>query len=224
MGEVADLRAGALQDLAVGVEEEVELARERRDVVRDTRRGSAPPRRGGSPPRPRAQVDERLQAEADLQERRRSRARRPRSSEGDDERDDEAAHVGVDLVGRAGDADDEAAVLAEIDVALDDAQRRARPAPCRSRGGSRRSAARSPGGTRLGSAPPNSDFEERTSFGRRARPADLPVPAGERQLEARVADRAEIAVRVARARRGRRRGCWRRRGAAGRRRAPCCSR
>ena len=48
-------------------------------------------------------------------------------------------HRRVDLVGGAGDADDVTSVLAEIDVALDDAQGSGRRAPCRSRGGSGRS-------------------------------------------------------------------------------------
>jgi hypothetical protein len=34
MGEIADLGAGAFQDLAIGVEEQIQLARQRRDVTR----------------------------------------------------------------------------------------------------------------------------------------------------------------------------------------------
>ena len=69
MREIADLGAGAFQDLAVGVEQKVQLARERRHVPRvlaPDPLGLALPDRPDRTPQP----HERLQAEADLQERR----------------------------------------------------------------------------------------------------------------------------------------------------------
>ncbi len=38
MGEIADLRARALDDLAIGVEQQIDLGGERRDVLRENRR------------------------------------------------------------------------------------------------------------------------------------------------------------------------------------------
>jgi hypothetical protein len=68
MGEIAHLRPGAFQDLAVGIEEKVQLAGERGDVpgilARDPLR-LAPPDR----PERAAEIGERPQAEADLQQR-----------------------------------------------------------------------------------------------------------------------------------------------------------
>ena len=175
---------------------------------------SASPRRMA--PRPRAQVDERLQAEADLQQRGQRRAR-GRAAEGDDERDDEAAHVGVDLVGRAGDADDEAAVLAEIDVALDEAQR----ALVRALAVAAADLAEARGlvGRRRGSA-----GRRRTAISTSACPAARASgrPTCQYQPESGSSKRGSPSGPSSRApgrraRRGRRRGRWRRRGGAGRR-------
>ena len=119
MGEIAHLRAGALQDLPVGVEQEVQLACERRDVARifagDPLRLAA-----ADGAQCAAQIGERAQAETDLQQRREAQ-RHAEKREGDGEREDEVPHRRVDLVGGAGDADDVTSVLAEVDVALDDA-------------------------------------------------------------------------------------------------------
>ena len=107
-----------------------------------------------------AQIGERAQAEADLQQRREAQ-RQAEKREGDGEREDEVAHRRVDLVGGAGDADDVTSVLAEIDVALDDAQgavvgRLAVAAADLAE-------AVVAGRSRLGSCPPKRDFEERIS-------------------------------------------------------------
>jgi hypothetical protein len=69
----------------------------------------------------RAQLDQRPEPEADLQERGEPE-REPEQPERRSQGQDEAADVVLDLEGGAGDPDDVAAVLPEIDVALDDAQ------------------------------------------------------------------------------------------------------
>ena len=193
--QVADLGARPVEDLSIGFEKKVQLARQGCDVARilaaNALRLPAP---DGAEAR--TEIDERLQAEADLEERREAE-RRAEQREGDDERDQETAHVGVDLVGGPRDADDEPPVFAEVDVSFDDAQ----PAIIR----------------RVAVAPPDLSeaivldlagqarqraAEER--FGRahlladRTRTSDLPVPAGQGQFEARVADRTEIAIGVPR--------------------------
>ena len=92
---------------------------ERRDVAR-IGPGMARPRPGGwRPARP--ELQQRLQAETDLEQDRRPEGG-PEQGEGDGQRRREAPHVFVDLVRRPSDGDDEAAVLAEIDFALDDAE------------------------------------------------------------------------------------------------------
>ncbi len=103
--------------------------------------------------------------------------------------------VGGDLVGGTGHADDEAPVLAHVDIALDHAQfavvRRIAVAAAHLseilRVG-RRERRQLPAEKRLGAA----DIDRRG-----AGPSDLPVPARERQFEARIAHGTEIAVRIA---------------------------
>ena len=120
MGEIADMGARARDDLAVGVDQRVGLARERRDLDRE---GAFEPLRrpgadGGEPLR---DALERRQTETHL-EGRGQQQHDPQHPEGDDERAVEAARLLVDLVGVAGDGDEIAPLLAEIDGALDDAQ------------------------------------------------------------------------------------------------------
>ena len=212
MGEVADLGAGALQDFAVGVEEQVQLLRQRSDVARIIARDplglAAPDRRQGrcaawrAGCRPKRICSSVVAAERDAEK-----------AEGDGKRDDEAADVVVDLVGRAGDADDEAAVLAEIDVALDDAQR----AVVRTLAVARADLAEAAvvaGRHEAGSSAPKRECEERSSAGARraGRPASTSPTAGDRSA-GRRASRARAGP-GRRRRRGRRRGRSRRRGGA----------
>src|SRR5690606_17237425 len=61
------------------------------------------------------------QAKADLQESGEAE-REPEQGEGHAHGDQEAAYIRLDLVRGPGDADDEAAILTEVDIALDDAK------------------------------------------------------------------------------------------------------
>ena len=120
MREIADMGAGALDDLAVGVDQRVGLARQRGDLDRKL---ALEPLGVAGADRRKAFRDalERQQAEAHLQRGGQQQRRRQRR---EDRADDavEAQHLVVDLGGVAGDGDEVAAVVAEIDVALDDAQ------------------------------------------------------------------------------------------------------
>ena len=121
VGEIADLGAGALHDLPVGVDELVHLGRQRRDVLRETRRRSAraSPRRiaatpsrstrSGRRPKRTASAVEPMSASASV---RKVAGQRPF----------EAPLLRLDHVGVGGDLDEEAALVARVDLALDHAQ------------------------------------------------------------------------------------------------------
>ena len=120
MGEIADMGAGAFDDLPVGLEQRIGLARERRDLDRKVAlqalRRAAPD--GGERF---GDALERREPEADLEHGDENQDERERA-EGDDQRLVEGPRLVVDLLRVAGDRDQVAAVLAEVDVALDDAQ------------------------------------------------------------------------------------------------------
>ena len=120
MGEIADVGARALDDLAVGVDQRIGLARERRDLVGEgafEALGLA----GADGGEALGDALERRQAEADLEQRGEQQhdGERP---EGDRQRLVEGADLLVDLDRIARDRDQVAAVVAEIDGALDQAQ------------------------------------------------------------------------------------------------------
>ena len=145
---------------------------------------------------------------------------RPRSAKVTVSAKMKSPHRRVDLVGGAGDADDEASVLAEVDVALDDAKvavvgRLAVAAADLAEAVvvRRREVRQLPAEERLGGA----DLAGAAS-GR----ATCQYQPDSGSSKRGIADGAEVPVRVAGRRRGWRRACWRRPEAAGRRRARCC--
>src|SRR5262245_35086581 len=114
------MRAGALADFPVGVEQCIGLARERSNLVREG--ASQPFRRAGADGGKRFRdALERSQSEADLEQRREEKhdGQRP---EGDGERLVERPDLLVDLGWIAGDRDEIPALLAEIDRAFDETQ------------------------------------------------------------------------------------------------------
>ena len=140
--------------------------------------------------------------------------------EGDEQRAVERARLVLDLLGIARDRDQIAAVLAEIDGALEHAQPlvlgAARIAAPGAVGLAVASSSRS-----CGRPVSHSERDERISGLASAERRDLPVPARQRQLEQRLAERrARRGRRIARARRRRRPACAGRRRAGGRRSAP----
>ena len=177
--------ARARDDLAVGVDERVGLARERRDFDRE--RAFEPLRRprtdGGEPLR---DALERRKAETHL-EGRGQQQHDPQHGEGDDERAVEATRLLVDFVGVAGDGDEIAPLLAEIDGPLDEAQLLAFRAVDVALPG----AAGHPGNAEVGEMRQRCipQRARRAHIGRRrVEPRHLPIPARERQIEQRLAD------------------------------------
>ena len=120
MGEVADLSAGPLHDLPIGVDELVHLDCERRNVLRkfafDAIRFS--PSDSGDPL---AQHAKRPQSVADG-ERRRTDQRHRERQEGPRERPFEAALLRLDDIGVGGHLDEKAPLFAGVDLALDHTQ------------------------------------------------------------------------------------------------------
>ena len=117
MGEIADLGAGALDDLAVGVDQLVDLGRQRRDVLRKFARdmlGLAAADGGDAF----LEHSERTQAESN-RERRRADQRQRERQKSRGERQFEAALLRLDHVGVGGDLHQEAPVVAGVDLALD---------------------------------------------------------------------------------------------------------
>ena len=112
--------AGALDDLPVGLEQRIGLARQRLDLDREIALQTL--RRAGPDRRERLRYAlERRQPEADLEHGDEDEDQGERA-ESDDQRLIEGARLVVDLLGVAGDRDQVAAVLAEVDIALDQAQ------------------------------------------------------------------------------------------------------
>ena len=120
MREIADMGARAVDDLAVGVDQRVGFAHQRRDLDREA---AFEPLGAARADRGQALGDalERREAVADLEGRGQQQHDR-QHREGHDQRAVEGAHLLVDLGGVAGDRHDEAALVAEIDGALDHAQ------------------------------------------------------------------------------------------------------
>ena len=195
MREIADLRAGALDHVAIGLDEQVQLARQRREIARknalDLLVLAAADRRHAVLQSPqRAQAVAQLHGgggdEDDGQH-----------GEGNEQRQFEARHLRLDLVGRRGDLNEVDALVAGIDDPLDHAQR-----PVVGPGGV--AAPRAPhAGLDAEVGEPRQAGGEQGARGAdvRARavlPGDLPVPARQRQLELRVAEVAGVArLRIA---------------------------
>src|SRR4051794_34331551 len=120
MRQIADMRASALNDLAVSVDQRVGLARQRLDLnwkpsgellsLAGTDRGKAP-----------RDAVERRQTKPHLEQRGEQEDRR-QHQEGRHDRAIEGENFVVELGGVASDRYQEAAVVAEIDVALDQPQ------------------------------------------------------------------------------------------------------
>ncbi len=186
MGEIADVGACALDDLAVRLDQRIGLARERRDLDRKIALQAL--RRSGADGGERfGNALERRETEADLEHGDEDQHQGERA-EGDDQRLVEGPGLVVDLLRVAGDRDQVAAVLAEIDVALDDAQPLVlgtrHIAVTRAVGADRRHGIV---GSRQVAVPQRA---RGTHVGlRRAEPRDLPVPARQRQIEQRLAER-----------------------------------
>ena len=120
MGEVADLGARALDNLPVGVDELIDLGRQRRDVLRKFA-GDALGLAAADAGHPFLQHPERPQAEPDG-ERGRADQRQRQRQERRRERPFEAPLLALDLVGVGCDLDQEASLVAGVDLALDHPQ------------------------------------------------------------------------------------------------------
>ena len=184
--EIADVGARARDDLAVGVDERVGLARERGDL---DRKAAFQPLGGAGADGGQALGDaiERRETEAHLKGRGQQEHHR-QHAEGDQQRPVEALGFIVDLGGVARHGDQKTALVAELDDAFEDAQplllrSGAITLPCA--GGTYR-------GGRIFEVR-QSRIPERTRgthIGiRSVEPRDLPVPARERQFEQRLAER-----------------------------------
>ena len=187
MREIADMGARARDDLAIGVDQRIGLARERRDLDREGAfqpLGAARADRG----KPLGDALERRQAEADLEGRGQQQHDR-QHREGDDQRAVEAVRLLVDLGGIAGDRDQEAPLLAEIDGALDHAQSLVLRTLDIALPGAARAPSEAARSSRCGRVQSHSEREERTSGVRCIEPRHLPVPARQRQIEQRLAER-----------------------------------
>ena len=183
--------ARALDDLPVGVDQRVGLARQRRDL--DRKLALQPFGAAGADVGDRVRdALQRRQAEADLEDRGQQQHDAERG-EGAAEIIVEAAGLLENLAGVAGDHDQELAVGAEIDRPLDHAQ----GLPFGAVDIAEADAGRGQLGALL--------LELRQLLvpqrARRARlrllgvgAGDLPVPAGQRQLEQRLAERLELVV------------------------------
>ena len=120
MREIADMGARALDDFAIGVEQRIGLARERRDLDREIAfqpLGLA----GADGGKLLGNALERREAEPDLESGGEKQDER-KTAEGQQQRAIEGADFFFDLGGIARDRDQEIALLAEIDGALDQAQ------------------------------------------------------------------------------------------------------
>ena len=188
MGEVADLRAGTFQNFPVRVDELVEFVGEgfkvRWIATGDTLRFARSNRPDGSP-----QPDERPQAEADLNQGRRDEDE-SEQEEGHRQGEAEILDVALDLVGRRGDRHCEAAIFPDIDLALENPQQ----AIVRPRNIALAQAA-TVGRDRLVEKPGQLPADERAGRAHArpisVEPGDLPIPAGQRQVEARLAEIAD---------------------------------
>ena len=120
MGEVANVGTRARDDLAVGLNQRVGFARERRHLDREA---AFEPLGGARADRSQAGRDaiERRQAEADL-ERRDQQKHDTEDGKSRDQRAVEAARFVVDLDSVAGDRHQKSPLVAEVDGALDQPQ------------------------------------------------------------------------------------------------------
>ncbi len=186
MGEIADVGPRALHDLAVGLDQRIGLARQRGDLVGKRAfepLGASRPDGGEALGNPL----ERRQPEPDLEHRGQQQHDREHA-ERQRERLVERAHLVVDLRGVARDRDQIATLLAEIDGPLEHAQalvlRTLHVADPRTAGIGRNLAALE---TRQRAVPQRA---RRAHLGFvRIQPRDLPIPARQRQLEQRLAQR-----------------------------------
>ena len=120
MSQISDLGARALDHCAVGAEQEVELAGERRDIRRNSPPIISPaPRRIAATPS--CKLPQRRKAIAQLQ-RGRSDQSRGKKREGDEESESKRSIAASICCGRRRDLDEINAVVAGIDDALDHAQ------------------------------------------------------------------------------------------------------
>ena len=120
MREIADMRARALDDLAVGVDQRVGLACQRLDLDRE-RAGELLGLAGADRREPARNAIERREAEPHLEQGGEEEDGGQHQESGDDGAV-EGEHLVVEFGGVAADRDQEAAVVAEIDVALDEPQ------------------------------------------------------------------------------------------------------
>ena len=188
MGEVADMGAGALDDLAVGLEQRVGLARQRRDLDRKValqplgacprgwRRAISEMRLSGARPKRTWNIVMKISTE-------RERA------EGEDQRLVEGPDLVVDLLaGRRRRRPGSGRPRRDRRCARRCAAAGPR-ALSRSRAGCRRRRPAPSASSSTGRLLSHNEREARTSRLRRAEPGDLPVPARQRQLEQRLAER-----------------------------------
>ena len=188
VGEIADMGARALDDFPVGVDQRVGLARQRRDL--DGKFTLQPLGAAGADVGDRFRdAFQRRQAEADLEDRGQQQHDRQREK-GAAEIVIEAASLVEDLAGVAGDADQELAVGAEIDRPLHHAQ----VLPLGAVDIAEADAGRGEFGAVLLElrqllVPQRARGARFRLFGVGA--GDLPVPAGQRQFEQRLAERLE---------------------------------
>ncbi len=120
MGEIADLGARALDNLAIGVDQLIDFGRQRGDVLRKFAGDMfGLPAADGRHPFP--QDPERTQAESD-RKRRRADQRQRQCQKGRGEGRFEAALLGLDHVGVGGDLHQISPVVAGIDLALNHPQ------------------------------------------------------------------------------------------------------
>ena len=120
MRQIADMGARALDDFAIGLDQSIGLARERRDLDREFALQPLGPA-GADFRKAIRNALERRKAEAHLQ-RRGQQQRHGERGKGHADGAIETVGLVVDLRRVAGDRDQITAVAAEIDIALDDAQ------------------------------------------------------------------------------------------------------
>ena len=121
MGEIADLGARALDHGAIGLEQQIDLGGERRDVLREV---AADALGLAAADRRQALLQHAQRPEAETHRQRgRAEQRHRQHQEGRGERVFELLDLGLDHVGVGGDLDEIAPLVVSVDLALDHAQR-----------------------------------------------------------------------------------------------------